>query len=135
MVGWYTLSKDAIRVRNKNKNKRRKIRAPNPGKMLKKLFLNHINLKSNNFTESFSKKLGHSLPQYNLCEKKLPSIQQTVLSKLDVFLLPETKIDNSFPVCQFFSEGFKMYRKDRPKNGGGLLVYLNKNLPGTIIKA
>ena len=28
-----------------------------------------------------------------------------------------------------------MYRKDRTKNGGGLLLYVNKNLPGKIINS
>ena len=52
-----------------------------------------------------------------------------------MFLLFETKIDDSFPDSQFFAEGFKMYRKDRNKSGGGLLLYVNENLPGKIINS
>ena len=37
-----TLTKDAIRVRNKNKNKQRKIREPTPGKMLRNLPLSTL---------------------------------------------------------------------------------------------
>ena len=63
------------------------------------------------------------------------SLQQTVLSKADTLLLPETKTDDSFPDSQFFAEGFKMYHKDRTKNGGGVLLYVNENLHGKIIKS
>ena len=66
---------------------------------------------------------------------KFSSLQQTVLSKTDILLLSETKIDDSFPNSQFYAEGFKMYRKDRTKTGGGLLLYGNENLPGKIISS
>ena len=66
---------------------------------------------------------------------KFSSLQQTVLSKTDILLLSETKIDDSFPNSQFYAEGFKMYRKDRTKTGGGLLLYVNENLPGKIINS
>ena len=66
---------------------------------------------------------------------KFSNLQQTVLSKTDILLLSETKIDDSFPDSQFFAEGFKMYRKDRTKTGGGLLLYVNENLPGKIISS
>ena len=52
---------------------------------------------------------------------KLSIIQETVLNKTDIFLLSEAEIDDSFPDPQF-AGGFRIYRKDRTKNGGGLLV-------------
>ena len=64
---------------------------------------------------------------------KFSSLQQNVLSKADILLLSETKIDDSFPDSKFFTEGFKMYRKERTKTGGGLLLYVNENPPGKII--
>ena len=66
---------------------------------------------------------------------KFSSLQQAVLSKTDILLLFEIKIDDSFPNSQFLAEGFKMYRKDRTKTGGGLLLYVNENLPGKIINS
>ena len=49
---------------------------------------------------------------------------------LDVFLISETKIDDSFPVAQFFYQGFSMpHRKDRALVGGGLLMYINDSIP------
>ena len=62
----------------------------------------------------------------NSVRNKFLSLQQTVQSKTDIFLLRKTKIDDSFPDSQFFAEGFKMYRKDRTKNGGELLLYVMK---------
>ena len=62
----------------------------------------------------------------NSVRNKFLSLQQTVQSKTDIFLLRKTKIDDSFPDSQFFAEDFKMYRKDRTKNGGELLLYVMK---------
>ena len=77
--------------------------------------------------------IGHL--NMNSVRNKFSSLQQTVLSKTDILLLSETKIDDSFPNSQFYAEGFKMYRKDRTKTGGGLLLYVNENLPGKIINS
>ena len=66
---------------------------------------------------------------------KFSSFQQTVLSKTDILLISETRSDNSFFDSQFFAEGFKMYHKDRTKSGGGLLLYVNENIPGKIINS
>ena len=71
--------------------------------------------------------IGHL--NINSVRNKFLSLQQTVLSK------SETKIDDPFPDSQFFVEGFKMFRKDRTNNGGGLLLYVNENLPGKIISS
>ena len=66
---------------------------------------------------------------------KFSSLQQTVLSKMDLILLSEIKTDDSFLDSQFFAEGYKMYRKDRTKTRGGLSFYVNGNLPGTMISS
>ena len=53
-----------------------------------------------------------------------------VAKKLDLFLISETKIDSFFPDAQFSYEGYsKPHRKDRSLGGGGLLVYVNDNIP------
>ena len=46
----------------------------------------------------------------------------------DIFLISETKIDDSFPNAQFKIEGYKSFRKDRDPFGGGLLFYVNEKL-------
>ena len=71
----------------------------------------------------------------NSVRNKFSSLQQTVLGKTDIFILSETKIEDSFPDSQFFAEGFKMYRKVRTKTGRGLLFCVNENLSGKIISS
>ena len=51
-------------------------------------------------------------------------------------MISETKIDISFPNSQFFYEGFSApHRRDRTRWGGGLLMYINQNIPSRILKA
>ena len=152
-----TLSKESIRVRNKNKGKRKKNTKVYSRNSVEKSSYEHIGLSSNNTNESFlsesSDRLNDDLiglskqrlkyPKnltighlnINSVRKKFSSLQQTVLNKTDILLLSETKIGDSFPNSQFYAEGCKIYRKDRTKTGGGLLLYVNENLPGKIINS
>ena len=151
MVGVNTLSKESIRVRNKNKGKRKKNK-----KVESRNSVEHIGLSSNNSNDSFLSESSDALNDdlielskqrlkypknlivghlnINSVRNKFSSLQQTALSKTDILLLYETKIDDSFSDSQFLAEGFKMYHKDKIKTGGGLLLYVNQNLPGKIIK-
>ena len=55
---------------------------------------------------------------------------EIIKGKLDIFLISETKIDESFPTSQFSVEGFrKPLRRDRKIGAGGLLLYVNENFP------
>ena len=49
--------------------------------------------------------------------------------KVDVCLFSETKLDEAFLSQQFKVHGYKMYRRDRNKHGGGVLCYVNENIP------
>ena len=41
----------------------------------------------------------------------------------------ETKLDASFPVNQFFINGFStLYRLDRNQNGGGIIIYVGEDI-------
>ena len=71
------------------------------------------------------------------------SIQVLIRKTFDIFLISETKIEDSFPNAQFKTEGYKTFRKDRDAFGGGLLFYFNEKLncrflesclPNTIIE-
>ena len=49
---------------------------------------------------------------------------------LDLLLVSETKIDDSFPTAQFLISGFcKPYRLDHCSNGGGILLYIREDTP------
>ena len=52
---------------------------------------------------------------------------------LDLLLVSETKLDDSFPT-QFFMRGFcKTDRLDRCSSGGGLLFYIREDMPSRLL--
>ena len=51
------------------------------------------------------------------------------LIQLDYFVVGETKLDDSFPSAQFFIDDYEIRaRRDRNRNGGGLIEYVRKGL-------
>ena len=46
----------------------------------------------------------------------------------------ETKICYSFSIAQFPRDGYTIYRRDRIKSDGGLLLYVDDHLPPTLLK-
>ena len=76
--------------------------------------------------------LGH--PNINSICNKFDGIMSFVKGNLDIFLVSETKIDESFPKAQFLCEGYSPpYRRDRCLGGGGLLMYVNEDIPSRIL--
>ena len=52
---------------------------------------------------------------------------------LDILIITETKLDDTFPVSQFHIDGFsKPYRLDRDRNGGGVIIYVRVDIPSKI---
>ena len=45
--------------------------------------------------------------------------------KARIIVISEAKIDRSYPNSQFNIPGYYMFRKNRKKGGGGLMVYFN----------
>ena len=53
---------------------------------------------------------------------------------VDILLLSETKLDDSFPTGQFSLNGCsKPYRLDRSSNGGGILLYVRDEIPSRLL--
>ena len=49
---------------------------------------------------------------------------------IDILIIAETKVDDTFPTSQVLIEGFmKPYRYDRNQNGGGLLIHARERAP------
>ena len=72
--------------------------------------------------------LGHL--NINSLPNKFDGIMDIVGKNLDIFLISETKLDFSFPEVQFSYVGYSNpHRKDRSLGGGGLLMYVNENIP------
>ena len=45
----------------------------------------------------------------------------------------ETKVGKTFPNQQFKINGYKMLRKDRDRFGGGLMFYVNEQIPSKVL--
>ena len=53
----------------------------------------------------------------------------------DIFLVSENKLDPSFLDSQFSILGYRIVRKDRNQSGGGILFFINENIPFKVIES
>ena len=66
----------------------------------------------------------------NSLPNKFSSLAEIISNNIDILVIEETKIDESFPEGQFLIPGYKKpYRKDRNRNGGGIIVYVREDIP------
>ena len=56
-----------------------------------------------------------------------------IKGKIDISLISETKTDESFPNQQFKINGYKTVRRDRNSFGGGLIFYINEQVPSKVL--
>ena len=47
---------------------------------------------------------------------------------LDVLFIQESKLDDTFPMSQFYVPGFKLFRNDYKANSGGIMCYIRTEL-------
>ena len=66
-------------------------------KHIKNLFLGHLNV--------------------NSLRNKFESVELLTSKKFDIFLNSECKLNSTFPDAPFFIPEYKLFRKDRDKNG------------------
>ncbi|XP_057302848.1 uncharacterized protein LOC130637010 [Hydractinia symbiolongicarpus] len=77
--------------------------------------------------------IGHL--NINSLRSKVLSLQEVVKDHLDILLISESKLDQSFTDASIALNGFKRpYRRDRNKNGGGLVLYVNCEIISNAIK-
>ena len=58
-----------------------------------------------------------------------------MLKCIGIYILPETKLDETFLTSQFLMYSFfKPYRFDRNKHGAGVTVYIRDTIPSKILK-
>ena len=66
----------------------------------------------------------------NSIRNKFELLVPQIASNIDVLMISETKIDESFTISQFLIDGFSShYRLDRNSNGGAILVYFKNSIP------
>ena len=76
--------------------------------------------------------LGHL--NINSIRNKFEALKFIIDNNIDIFLISETKLDDSFPSAQFLIKGFSApYRFDRNSKGGGLLAYVREDIPSKIL--
>ena len=52
----------------------------------------------------------------------------------DMLCIQETKIDNTFPNSQFHVNGYNIFRRDRKKGGGGVMIFVRDSIIAIPIK-
>ena len=63
-------------------------------------------------------------------------LSDQIKCNIDVLLVSETKIDDSFPTRNFLIDGFSTpYILDRNSNGGGLMLFVKEDIPSNIVEA
>ena len=71
----------------------------------------------------------------NSIRDKLDSLFEFTYGLADFLAVSEIKLDSSFPTGQFNLPGFRTpFRKNLSGKSGGLLVYVNSNIPSKILK-
>ena len=53
-----------------------------------------------------------------------------IKDNIDILMITETKLNESFPIGQFFINGFNsLFCLDRDRNGGGILLNITEDIP------
>ena len=71
----------------------------------------------------------------NSLPAKFDQVKEVILKNADILVVTETKLDETFPLGQFYVERFTMpYRLDRSRNGGGVMIYVREHIPSKILE-
>ena len=71
----------------------------------------------------------------NAINNKFEQFKHMIKNSVDVLVATETKLDSSFPNGQFSIDGFaRPFRRDRNKNGGGVMIFVRYHIPTKEIK-
>ena len=76
--------------------------------------------------------IGHI--NINSIRYKFDILKPMLTEVLDILMISETKLDDSFPEAQFYIEGFRApFRLDRNKHGGSILLYVRNNINAILL--
>ena len=72
----------------------------------------------------------------NSIRNKFDALSFIIDTNIDILLISETKLDDSFSSAQFRLKGFcTPYRLDRNSKGGGLLLYFREDIPSRFLNS
>ena len=78
--------------------------------------------------------IGHL--NINSIRYKFDALKNLIKDNIDILVVSETKIDESFPDSQFYIDGYNIpFRLDRTCDGGGILVYFRSDIPCKLLKS
>ena len=70
----------------------------------------------------------------NSLPNKFNQPKKLVLKYVDILILTETKLEDSFPNSEFLVDEFsKPFRIDRNRPGGGVMIYVRDNIPSKLL--
>ena len=85
--------------------------------------LNNLRLKNPN-------RLTCAYFNMNSVRNKFNLLSDIIQNNIDILMISETKLDSSLPNGQFQIHGYsELYRFDRNRNGGGILVFIREDIP------
>ena len=71
----------------------------------------------------------------NSIRNKFETLPSVVVYDINILIISETKIDESFPLSQFMIDELPMpYRRDRNDHSGGILVYFRNKITAKFLK-
>ena len=69
-----------------------------------------------------------------MIRNKFHFLEKEVSANLDILLISETEVDDSFLSAQFLLDGFsKPYRLGRCSNGDRILLYIRNDIPASLL--
>ena len=72
--------------------------------------------------------IGHL--NINSLRNKFEMLTDIVKGAIDILIISETKLDESFPQPQFYIDGYsKPFRLDRNSRGGGVIAFIREDIP------
>ena len=61
-------------------------------------------------------------------------LKEVIGDKIDILLISETKLNDTFPLSQFILERFTLlYRLDRTEHGGDLMLFVREDIPSKLL--
>ena len=71
----------------------------------------------------------------NSLRNKFEGLKEIINENIDILVVSETKLDNSYPDTQFHLPGFNSFRYDRNSSGGGIIAFIREDIPSKELKS
>ena len=83
----------------------------------------------NNIRISNANKLIIGQLNINSLRNKFDALKTIISGKIDILVITESKLDESFPTNQFLIYGFSLpFRRYRDLNGGGVIIFVREDI-------